>query len=488
MNKHIARSLPFVVGACLVCTSAGTSAAQDRIPSDSALAALDDSISNMMERGQIPGVVYAVSSNGQVVHAQAYGLADLELHVPMILESAVEIGSISKQFTATGIMLLVQEGKLGLDDPIELYIDILPERWHGITVRQLLTHTSGIPDYEAIFGYESYRNIYTPREIIDIGNSQPPDFPPGTDYSYSNTGYFLLTMILERVSGEKFEEFLQARIFGPLGMTATRNSDPSAIIPNRASGYWLNDGDLENRDPIQPSSTGGAGTIVSTVLDMAKWDAALYTDQVLPQASLDTMWTPATLVDGSRTNYGFGWSVSPYRGHRRQSHSGQTAGYLTSFVRFPDDSLAIMVFSNRYQARLFPIVTRVMHTFLPELAYASLQPASDVDPEVVEAARLALREIAGAEESTGALTEKLAEFVDGPDFAGSRENVRAWVNDLNRFEFLRIREMPEGTTSDFGEPIAVTYLYRMVAGDTVRYWNLWVTPNGKVADFGVVAD
>lgn len=340
--------------------------AQRVVPTADALAELDARIEAEMSGNNIPGVLIGVASRGRLVHVKAYGLANVELRVPVSDSTVFEIGSISKQFVAAAVMLLAQDGRLGLDDPIHDYLADLPSEWLGVTVRQLLTHTSGIPDYEEIQTYEAYRFRFTPEEIIRVAHSRPMDFPPGTGWYYSNTGYFLLSLIVERVEGRPLGEVLRTRIFEPLGMGQTRMADPERIIPYRAAGYWVDrmGTTLMNRDATQTSSTLGAGGIVSSVRDMAKWDEALYGDALLSTESKETWWTAAVLPNGEDTGYAFGWSVGDFRGQRAQSHSGMVAGFVANFMRLPDAEMAVIVFANRYRVSSSRIRDAVMDVFL----------------------------------------------------------------------------------------------------------------------------
>lgn len=336
-------------------------------PSGAQLAELDRRILDDMEEFAIPGVLVGVASRGRLVHWKAYGLANVELSVPVSDSTVFEIGSISKEFVSAVVMQLVEEGRMGLDDGIHEYLSFLPSEWLGVTVRQLLTHTSGIPDYEEIQTYEAYRFRFTPEEIIRVAHTRPMDFAPGTGYYYSNTGYFLLSLMVERMEGRPLGQVLHDRIFGPLGMTQTRMSDPEDIIPHRASGYFVNGTmDLVNRDPTQTSSTLGAGGIVSSVLDMVKWDEALYGGHLLSEASRNAMWTPVVLPSGQNTHYGFGWRVGEYRGRRTVGHTGMVAGFVAAFLRVPEEEMAVIVFANRYRASSSRIRDAVLETFLPE--------------------------------------------------------------------------------------------------------------------------
>ncbi|KAA3616599.1 MAG: class A beta-lactamase-related serine hydrolase [Calditrichaeota bacterium] len=337
-------------------------------PTPEALASLDHRIQVYMHENNIPGGLIAVASDGRIIHVKTYGMANVELAVPVIDSTVFEIGSISKQFVSAVIMRLAEENKLVVDDPIHKYLPYLPSEWIGVTIRQLLTHTSGIPDYEEIRTYDVYRFRLTPEEIIRIAHSRPMDFTPGMGRYYSNTGYFLLSMLIERIEGQPLGQVFQNRIFGPLKMTQTRLADPEAIIRHRAAGYWVNKaGELINRNPTETSSTLGAGGLLSSVFDLVKWDKALNSNEFLNADSKKTMWTPVILPNGKNTEYGFGWRVSPYKGLLSQSHGGQVAGFVANFARFPEQKAVIIVFLNRYRVSSNRIKLAVLHTFMPSL-------------------------------------------------------------------------------------------------------------------------
>jgi CubicO group peptidase (beta-lactamase class C family) len=356
-----------LISTFLVC-GAATASAQLVQPSAEALAELDRWVQTYLDENNVPGGLVAVASRGSIVHLKSYGMANVELSVPVTDSTVFEIGSISKQFVSAGVMLLVQENRLGLDDPIHQYLPDLPSEWLGVTVRHLLTHTSGIPDYEEIQTYDIYGFRLTPEQVIQFAHSRPMDFAPGAGWYYSNTGYFLLSMIVERIEGRPLGQVLQSRIFEPLGMTQTRMTDPEAIIVHRASGYWVNKvGELINRRPTETSSTLGAGGILASAHDLVKWDEALYGDQLLSAESKTTMWTPVVLPNGESIGYGFGWGVGEYRGLTSQSHGGQVAGFVANFSRFPDQEAAVIVFLNRYRVSSGRLSRAVLHTFMPSL-------------------------------------------------------------------------------------------------------------------------
>ena len=336
-----------VVVALLVGLAAPMSSKADQI---------DDYIATQMQRLHIPGVSLAIVRDGRVIiKAQGYGFANLELKALATNETVYEIGSNTKQFTATAIMMLVEEGKIHLDDSITKYFPEAPQAWHGITLRHLLTHTSGIqnhvavPDWLDVFKTNLKFETAPPRdELLKMFFKLPLEFQPGESWAYDNTGYYLLGIVIEKVSGKSYWQFLDERIFKPLRMNATRSTDPQPIVPNRASGYeWKND-HFENRPVLLPAIAFSAGSLLSTAEDTAKWDAALYAEKPLKKSSLDQIWTAATTNDKAPMpfNYGFGWFVDSYHGHRLVQHSGGTPGFSSVIYRFVDDKLTIVVLTN----------------------------------------------------------------------------------------------------------------------------------------------
>jgi CubicO group peptidase (beta-lactamase class C family) len=329
---------------------------------------VDDFIRAQMERQHIPGLALAVVTNGVVVRTAAYGLANVEWAVPVRPDTVFQIQSVTKTFTATAIMMLVEGGKLRLEDRLTQHLDNLPESWTGITVRHLLTHTSGIKDFINEPTVDLRKDL-KPEDVIESLRKLPLNFPPGEKYAYSNTGYHLLGMVIRKVTGKYWDEFLRERIFEPLGMNDTRVISWSEILTNRAAGYGWDDGRLRNGSFIAPTILGYAGGgLRSTVLDLAKWDAALCTEQLLKRATLEQMWTPAKLNDGKDSSYGFGWGVTNYQGHRLVSHTGShSTGFRSVIARFVDDKLAVIVLTNQRAADQVAIAKGVAECYVPAL-------------------------------------------------------------------------------------------------------------------------
>ncbi len=305
---------------------------------------VDDYIKGEMNQRRIPGVALTIIQNGQAIKTAAYGLANLELSAPVKPETVFEIGSVTKQFTAAGILLLAQDGKLLVADKISQHLQNVPEAWTNITIRHLLTHTSGIKSYTGLDGFQLTKHLTQPQFIKAIGR-QPLEFKPGESWKYSNTGFSLLGYIIENASGKNYWGFMSDRIFQPLGMQATTNRLPGLIIPNRASGYEQTNHVFINRD-YDLTEVFSAGAIASTVGDLAKWNAALEGEAILNAASKEQMWTLAKLNDGKPTKYGFGWFLDTVDGHKNIGHGGSTSGFSATIQRFPDDKLAIIILTN----------------------------------------------------------------------------------------------------------------------------------------------
>ena len=337
---------------------------------------VDDVVRAQLRKQKIPGIGLGVMRDGKIIKATGYGLANVELNVSVKPESIFQTGSVGKQFTATAVMMLVEEGKLGLDDKITKYFPEAPAAWKAVTVRHLLTHTSGIADYggeESTMGkgVVNFRQDYTEDDLVRIFSAMPMDFQPGEKWKYSNTGYVILGVLIHRVTGKFYGDFLQERIFHPLGMTSTRIISEVDIIPGRTTGYRLLKGELKNQEWVSPSlNTTADGALYTNVYDLAKWDAALYTEKLLKKASFDQMWTPVKLNNGTNYNYGFGWGVQEANGHRLLAHDGAWQGFTMNISRYVDDRLTIVVFTNldENNSRPAAIARAVAAIYSPALA------------------------------------------------------------------------------------------------------------------------
>jgi len=322
---------------------------------------IDDYVNAEMQKRHIPGVSLAVIRDGKVVKTQGYGLANVELNAPAVPETVYKIGSISKQFLAAGIMLLVQDGKIELDDKISTFLQGSPEAWKGITIRHLLTHTSGL-SREAP-GFDGLK-VQSDADVIKTAYDRKLEFEPGEKWRYCNLGYFTLAEIIRKVSGKPWGEFMRERVFAPLGMNSTRVTTVRDIVANRADGYYWR-GHLENDEimlAVRPS-----GAFLSSVLDLAKWDAALDSGTVLSQSSVQEMWTPVTLNDGKQHPYGYGWELGPISGRKVARHGGTLTGFRSNYLRLVDDKTSVIVLANGATALPSVMAIEVARHYVPAL-------------------------------------------------------------------------------------------------------------------------
>ena len=356
MTKHLKTTLP------LILLFAINSLAQNGTSTK-----VDEYLQAEMKAQQIPGVSLAVIKDGQIVLAKGYGFANVEHQVPVKPETIFQSGSMGKQFTATAVMLLMEDGKLAIDDKLSKYFPDAPEAWRNITIRHLLTHTSGMTDYPPGF---DFRRDYTEDELYERAKAIPLAFQPGDKWSYSNLGYVMLGILIHKVSGKFYGDFLQERVFKPLEMSTARIISEADIIPNRAAGYRVdNKGQLKNQNWVSPSlNTTADGALYMNVYDMAKWDAALYTDKLLKRSSLEQMWTPVKLNDGKTHPYGFGWAIGEIKGHRYVQHGGAWQGFKAQIIRYIDDKFTVVLFANQARTNQSKLAQGVAALFHPELA------------------------------------------------------------------------------------------------------------------------
>ena len=327
-------------------------------------AAVSDYVRKEMQKESIPGIALLVARGGTIVRAEGFGLANVELQVPVKPETVFQSGSMGKQFTATAVMMLVEAGKVGLDDPLAKYFADAPASWNEVTVRQLLSHTAGFTDYPEKF---DFRKDWTEDELLKVVERIPLAYPPGTKWEYSNLGYLTLGLLIHRVTGKFYGDFLQERIFQPLDMKTTRIISEADIVPNRAAGYRLDKGELKNQEWVAPMlNTTADGSLYFSVLDLAKWDAALYTEKLLKRSSLDLMWTPVRLKNGepNKDGYGFGWIVGSRHGHRVVHHDGAWQGFKSAIARYVDDRLTVVVLANLAEAEPGKMAEHIAEMYL----------------------------------------------------------------------------------------------------------------------------
>lgn len=294
-----------------------------------------------------PGAAVIVVKDGEIIFRKGRGMANLEFGVPIEPDMVFRLGSITKQFTVVAILMLAEQGKLALDDFITKFLPDYPTHDHLITIEHLLTHTSGIKSYTDMPECPPlWRKDLTVQELIDFFKYQPMQFAPGKRWAYNNSGYILLGAIIEKVSGQTYEQFIQQNIFDPLGMKQSYYDSPLRVIPRRVAGYEKGLEGNCNADYLSMTQPYAAGALASTVDDLAIWDSALYTEQLLKQETLRQAFISHRLTDGSSTAYGYGWAISEYKGHLLIEHGGSIHGFRTHAIRMPDDRVFVAVLSN----------------------------------------------------------------------------------------------------------------------------------------------
>ena len=347
--------------ALLLPTSAALPAQQ---PNDSTRAQLDGVFSAWSAKDG-PGCAAAASRDGTTIYEAGYGSANLEADVPITPASIFHAASVSKQFTATAVMLLAAAGRLRYDDPVAKLLPGLPAYARGVTVRHLLNHTSGLPDYEDFVPDSQTVQVHD-RDIPGlIARASGTKFTPGTRYDYSNTGYVLLALVVERVTGTRFADFLHERIFGPLGMTGTvALEEGRSVVAHRAYGYTVDSTGVRRTDQSSTSATLGDGGIYSSAADLAKWDRALERHTLITADAQRLAWTPPALPGGEKTDYGFGWFVDRDRGTVRLKHHGESRGFTNAILRYPERRLTVVILTNRTGGVPWELAQRVADLYL----------------------------------------------------------------------------------------------------------------------------
>ncbi len=297
-----------------------------------------------------PGCAVIVVRRGQVLYEKGLGLADIELNVSNQAITVFRLGSITKQFTAIAILQLAEQGKLSLTDSVQKFVPDFPFKGYEITIEHLLTHTSGIKEYLSMSHSDPFvlRRDFRPKELIDFFKNEPLEFKPGTKWSYSNSGYYLLGYIIEQASGKTYGQFINDNIFQPSGMTASFYGNYSGIIPNRASGYKMEENKYQNCDYQSMTIAYSAGALLSNVVDMYKWHQALYSNKIVKKETREKALSSFKLLDGLNSNYGYGWFINAIQvqGSPTITHTGGIKGFSTIEMYLPNEDVFVTVLSN----------------------------------------------------------------------------------------------------------------------------------------------
>ena len=430
---------------------------------------VDDYLKAAMAQRHIPGLSVAVVQDGKIIKEQGYGLADLA-GKPAGPDTVYGLGSCTKPITAVAVLKLVEAGKVRLDDPASRYVPGLPAAWRAITVRQLLTHTSGLPNYRLSINYSRLAGYTAPDSALKLVANKPLDFAPGSRYEYSNTNYHLLGQLIENVSGQPYARFLDAQLFRPVGMTATRQAALPAAVPGQATGYLLQgEANVTNTLIFPAAINAGDSGLLSTAPDLARWCLALDSDRLLAPATLKQMETPGTLADGTRTTYGLGWVIGAWNGHRQIAHSGAEPGYSSSIFRYPDDRLAVVLLSNTYDGTG---LTDQMAQKVARLYLSAPTPVPDAEPQVTLMLRQVLTDLAAGKADASHFTPAMNALLTPALVAQTNQNLSGAGAFKPETVALVSRAEENGLRA---------YRYRALYGVASVIWTVHLTPDGKIA-------
>ncbi len=448
--------------------------------------AIDRYVAAEMRRQRIPGVAIGVYRAGHQIYAKGFGQADVEWQVPMTSDTRMQTGSLGKQFVATAILRLAEQGKVDIDASIRIYFPEAPQALQPVTVAHLLSHTSGLgaydePDMVKPGGAFDLRRDFTEDQLAKAITALPTTFAPGGEWQYNNGNYVLLGILIHRVTGQFYGDYLRTAFFAPLGMQSTRIISDTDIIARRASGYEIKGGVLQNQAWVSPTFNATAdGTIYTTVADMARWDRALSGNDLLKGASFKRMYTPFVLADGkpNASGYGFGWMMRTTNGHRQISHNGAWQGFSSAMIRFPDDNLSVVVFVNLDSGHARPdLIGRVVAGLvLPALMPAKATALPDA-PDRFRKIRAFLSRTLAGEDMTN-------EFVPGSpykrDLADIAELTAALPQGWQTAPMVLVRQQSQGAGG--------RYSYRVgPVGNTVLL-TIALSPSGRVAGYGIAPD
>lgn len=425
---------------------------------------VDDYVRAQMAARHLPGISLAVVQNGRIVKAAGYGLASVELNAPATERTVYEIGSISKQFAANAILLLVEDGKIQLDDPLSKYLTRTPPAWSGITIRHVLTHTAGLADFDTGNIGFSYRREYTADEFVELLGAQPLGFAPGDRWNYTNA-FPLLGIVVERASGMPYVEFVRRRIFEPLGLESARFKSATEVVPHRADGYLYKDGRYQHGETLRPMIIAPNGGILINVVDFAKWDIALTTGKLLRPESVEAMTTPVRLNDSRTVSHGLGWFVDTFAGHTFGAHWGTTVtGHSAVIRRYTADRVTVIMLANLDDGGLGidAMSKRIADMFVPGVAVQGL-PVVAEEPAVTSRMRAAL----------GAVAAGLDHDAVVPGFAARLpQPVRTRLGDAITAptEWVSLgEEVVTARHFNLDPALARLRRYRVTAGATPRY-------------------
>jgi len=467
-------------------TTAETSK-QEKSITDGQKRAIDSYVKAEMARQHIPGATVGIFRDGKMVYGQGYGYANLEWQVKMRPDTLMQSGSVGKQFTATAIMILVEQGKVGLEDSIRKYFPEGPESWQGIKVKNLLSHTSGLAEYEdedrskpgALF---DLRVDFSEEQLVKNAATMPIDFAPGDKFFYRNTNYMLLGVLIHRVSGQFYGDYMQDHIFHPLGMDSTRIISDRDIVKNRAAGYEIERNKIKNQEFVSATfNSTGDGTLYFNLPDLEKWDRAQYGNKILSPAMKEKMWAPFVLNDGKPNagNYGFAFFIDQVNEHRVIEHTGAWQGFTTMISRYVDDGLTVVVLTNLDSGHANPQnIERVVAGITePQLMPAQSKVINDEKPNIVVTVRNLFIDTADGHDASNYFAPEYGYVFDAGDAPELNFKMPPNWRKLNMELIKRI---------EIGSILESRY--RIGTDNNRRIVGVRTTADGKVAAFWIYTD
>jgi CubicO group peptidase (beta-lactamase class C family) len=466
-------SLRLVLPAASSAQSASQSASGPRPTASSSVdQRVDAFVRAEMARQKVPGIGLAVVKGGQVLKLAGFGEANVEHKVPVTPETIFQSGSLGKQFTSALIMLLAEDGKIEIDRSIATYLPNTPESFKAITVRQLLTHTSGIPDYTD--DLIDFRKDHTEDELTGAAFKLTLEFPPGSRWNYSNTGYVLLGIIAGKVGGKFYGDQLRERVFTPAGMTTARVISEEDIVPNRAAGYRLVRGELKNQNWVAPKlNTTADGSLYFSLRDLVAWERVVRTRAVLKPDSWKRVVEPARLTSDRPYPYGMGWSLDTVGGQPVEGHGGAWQGFKTQLTRYLGDDMTVIVLANAAQANPGVFVDSIAAIYSPALVRPKPSPIADSDPAITERLKTLL-----ASAAAGTLDPAQFAYVRAGFFPNAARAYATMLKDLGAPTKLTLM-----TRERIGDDVVSSYAVSY--GSSEFDVGLALAPDGKVAQFGL---
>ena len=440
---------------------------------------VDDYINAQMKAQQVPGVVVEIAKDGKVIKKKAYGLADLELNVPMQPDDYFEIGSITKQFTAVCMCQLLEQGKVSLDDPISKYVDGTPDSWKDIKIHNLLNQNTGLKDY-ALVPHLGLLDEYDMATWLSTMKTLPLDFPTGSTWAYSNTNYVLLGMVIEKASGQKYAAYLSEHVLKPAGLTHTSILDPDAIIANRAHGYYKGGPTLQ-RGRQSMISTVSDGALISTADDLIAWEAALHGGKLMKPESYKLMTSAGALANGRTRQYGFGTFLESLGEKPFLGHHGASSGYSAGTGYFPTSHLSVVILTNIYAINGMKAVKDIATLIDLSLKPEAVAIKTDTDSSRTDRIKTALQKLGAGDADSQYLEPDIAELV-GQDRTKVFGNPYASFATIKKIEFAGERPSPYPKDSAHPDNEKCKWLtYRITTDKVVFDTEIIYTPDSKVA-------